>query len=107
MKATIEKDGVIINVIEIPDDANHSDFGTREYLTTDNISDSVMQSEYARQRQSERTKVFSITIDKLNPIWYNSLTSTQQSNLATWRQQWLDYPSTGTIPNEALVQDIF
>ena len=58
-------------------------------------------------RRSKRNAKFATTIDRMNPLWYNSLDSTQQSNLATWRQQWLDYPSTGTLPNEALVQDIF
>lgn len=57
--------------------------------------------------RDDRISIFSRTIDMMNPVWYNSLDSTQQNNLATWRQQWLDYPSTGTIPNEALVQDIF
>ncbi len=61
----------------------------------------------AEDIRNERISIFSRTIDMMNPVWYNSLDSTQQNNLATWRQQWLDYPSTGTIPNEALVQDIF
>lgn len=58
------------------------------------------------ERRQERNTVFAKTIDIMNPIWYNSLTSEQQSRLATWRDQWLDYPETGVEPT-ADVSDIF
>ena len=57
-------------------------------------------------RRQERQLMFSNTIDKMNPIWYNSLTSDQQKRLDTWRTQWLNYPDGGIKPT-ADVSDIF
>ena len=51
-------------------------------------------------RREVRTEVFSTTLDRMNPIWYNSLTTEQQADLATWRQAWLDYPATGIEPTQ-------
>jgi hypothetical protein len=50
-------------------------------------------------RRDERLQVFSRTLDVMNPVWYNSLTTEQQTKLATWRQAWLDYPETGVKPD--------
>lgn len=61
----------------------------------------------AGARREERIQKFSETIDLMNPLWYNSLTDQQKTDLATWRQQWLDYPSTGVVPTESLVDGIF
>jgi hypothetical protein len=57
-----------------------------------------------QERREERTEEFSQTIDRMNPPWYNSLTDTQKTSVETWRQQWLDYPSTGILPTRP---DIF
>ena len=53
------------------------------------------------QRRAERSEMFAQTIDKINPLWYSLLTTEQQSELATWRTAWLNYPATGNKP-EAL-----
>ena len=58
-------------------------------------------------RREERRQMFESTIDKMNPLWYNSLTTQQKTNLSIWRQQWLDYPSSGTEPVASLVEGIF
>lgn len=63
--------------------------------------------ELINMRRIQRASIFPITIDKMNPIWYDSLTEDQQTNLATWRQQWLDYPTSGEEPNAALIEGIF
>ena len=55
-------------------------------------------------RRQERREEFSRTIDRMNPLWYDSLTTQQQTDLATWRQAWLDYPATGVRPTDL---DIF
>lgn len=44
-------------------------------------------------RRADRSEEFTNTIDRMNPTWYNSLTETQQTSLATWRTEWLDYPN--------------
>jgi len=56
------------------------------------------------QRRKEREEEFAITLDKVNVVWYNSLTSNQVTALESWRQEWLDYPSTGILPTRP---DIF
>ena len=43
-------------------------------------------------RRNDRQEEFANTLDRLNPIWYNSLTTEQRTELATWRTAWLDYP---------------
>lgn len=58
-------------------------------------------------RRQEREEMFAATIDRMNPVWYDGLTDSQKTDLATWRQQWLDYPSTGTEPTASLVDGIF
>ena len=55
--------------------------------------------EYQDPRE-ERAEVFSRTLDVMNPVWYNSLTTEQQTELAAWRQVWLDYPETGVRPDD-------
>lgn len=50
------------------------------------------------KRRKERKIEFSTTLDLINPVWYNLLTEQEKSELATWRQAWLDYPSTGVKP---------
>ena len=55
-------------------------------------------------RREVRTKTFETTLDRMNPIWYSNLTAQEQTDLATWRQAWLDYPATGVRPTDL---DIF
>jgi len=52
------------------------------------------------KRRRERKIEFSTTLDLINPVWYNSLTEQEKSDLAEWRQAWLDYPSTGVKPED-------
>jgi hypothetical protein len=58
-------------------------------------------------RRKERQEEFSWTIDKLNPMYYNSLTSEQQAELTTWRQAWLDYPNDENNTKPNLPEGIF
>jgi len=58
-------------------------------------------------RRIERSKEFSWTIDNLNPMYYDSLTSEQQTELATWRQAWLDYPNDENNTKPILPEGIF
>ena len=61
----------------------------------------------AALRRSERDKKFAATLDKMNTLWYNTLSDQQKADLNTWRQQWLDYPSTNTAPDDTLIEGIF
>ena len=56
-------------------------------------------------RREERRRKFANTIDKMNPIWFEELSSTEQDDLIEWRQTWLDYPSTGVKPNALSIFD--
>jgi len=39
-------------------------------------------------------------IDRINPVWYASLTSEQQTDLVVYRQQLLDVPQQAGFPTE-------
>tara|TARA_R110002124_G_C8940816_1_gene512678 strand:+ start:1313 stop:1666 length:354 start_codon:yes stop_codon:yes gene_type:complete len=59
------------------------------------------------ERRMEREEKFADTVDKMNPMWYQGLTTEEQSDLNNWRLDWLEYPSTGIIPDDTLIQGIF
>lgn len=58
-------------------------------------------------RRQERTEEFTTTLDRLNPIWYASLTTEQQSSLAMWRAAWLDYPNNENNARPVRPEGIF
>lgn len=58
-------------------------------------------------RRKERRDEFANTIDKLNPIQYNSLSSEKKSELEAWRQEWLDYPNDETNTKPLRIEGIF
>ena len=58
------------------------------------------------ERRVERNNKFAQTIDRMNGLWFASLSSDQSLRLQNWRQEWLDYPSTGVEP-QTDVSDIF
>lgn len=45
----------------------------------------------------QRNQLLTI-VDRVNPIWYNSLTTEQQAELATYRQALLDVPAQVNFP---------
>lgn len=47
-----------------------------------------------RQHRDQRLTA----IDQVNPVWYNSLTELQQTELATYRQALLDVPQQSGFP---------
>lgn len=57
-------------------------------------------TELAQERRQERSFKFAHTLDLMNGAWYNALSTQQKTDLATWRQAWLDYPSTGIKPDD-------
>lgn len=72
----------------------------------DGVVVSDIQEHDSRPIQQKRIDQFAVTLDRMNPVWYNSLTEDQKTRLASWRQEWLDYPSTDTEPTTD-VSDIF
>lgn len=64
----------------------------------DQVVDGTPNSILEDFRRQRRDYVFAQTIDKMNTIWYNTLTDTQKETLADWRSEWLDYPATNTMP---------
>ena len=67
---------------------------------TESEIDAIESEELTERRRTERADKFSDTLDKMNPIWYSELTSEQQTELATFRNTWLDYPETGVKPDD-------
>lgn len=49
-----------------------------------------------KSRQHRNTLL--ATIDRVNPVWYNSLTAEQQTELAAYRQALLDVPQQAGFP---------
>lgn len=58
------------------------------------------------ERRQERTNVFKRTVDRMNPVWFETLSDDQKARLSTWRGEWLDYPQSGETPTTN-VEDIF
>lgn len=48
--------------------------------------------------RNERNELLQL-VDKINPLWYNSLTKQQQIELQTFRQQLLDITKQDNFPN--------
>lgn len=49
--------------------------------------------------RAERDRLLSVDIDTLNPIRWNALSSTKQTEWATYRQALLDIPDQAGFPN--------
>ncbi len=58
-------------------------------------------------RREDRREEFAATLDRMNPIWYSTLTSAQQTSLSTWRTAWLDYPNDETNTKPVRPEGIF
>lgn len=49
------------------------------------------------QARSQRDQLL-IDVDRVNPVWYNTLTAEQQQELVTYRQSLLDVPQQTGFP---------
>ena len=67
--------------------------------------DEIESEQTLVDRREERRRKFANTLDKMNPIWFEELSSTEQDDLREWRQTWLDYPSTGVKPDALSIFD--
>ena len=67
--------------------------------------DEIESDNTLADRREERRRKFANTLDKMNPIWYEELSSTEQDDLREWRQTWLDYPETGVKPDDLSIFD--
>lgn len=57
---------------------------------------------WAAERRIRRKEIFSYTLDRLNTVWWNSLTEEEQTEVQTFRQAWLDYPSDEALEEPAI-----
>jgi hypothetical protein len=55
------------------------------------------QAQAKIQARSQRDQLL-IDVDRVNPLWYNTLTAEQQAELATYRQALLDVPQHTNFP---------
>jgi hypothetical protein len=67
---------------------------TFDYETKTWIVDQEKSQQQVRQLRDKDLAV----IDKINPIWYSSLSTTQQQELQQYRQQLLDIPQQTGFP---------
>jgi len=58
-------------------------------------------------RRQDRSEEFAETLDRLNPAWFSTLTTLQQTSINTWRQSWLDYPNDVTLTRPVRPEGIF
>ena len=85
----------LLGSVTAPIDGPESLIGT----TYDGVVVASYSENQLQSRRDEREVMFANTIDRMNPTWYNSLSNAQKAELSTWRQGWLDYPSTGVYPS--------
>lgn len=71
------------------------------WLDAGNTPASYVEPEYTgtvltqdEERRNDRREEFSQTLDRMNPLWHESLSSDELSALSVWRTSWLNYPST-------------
>lgn len=65
-----------------------------DYATKSWIVDTLQTNRRVRQYRSKLLG----TIDRINPVWYTSLTTEQQTDLVVYRQQLLDVPQQTGFP---------
>lgn len=65
-----------------------------DWTTKQWVYDPVVSADLVRQNRDLRLSV----IDKINPIWYSSLTAEQQQELQAYRQALLDVPQQTGFP---------
>lgn len=55
------------------------------------------QDQYSEQMRIQRNQMLS-TVDRVNPVWFNSLSPSQQQELITYRQELLAVPQQAGFP---------
>ena len=90
-----DADDTLLGTVTAPQDGPEALLGT----TFNGSTVASYAENQAQSRRNERAKIFADTIDRMNPTWHAALTDAQRSELETWRQGWLDYPSTGVYPS--------
>lgn len=58
----------------------------------------VLDLDASKKLIRARRNNFMLAVDRVNPIWYDSLTTEQQQALATYRQALLDIPQQADFP---------
>lgn len=69
-----------------------------DYATKTWIVNVAKSSTASRQYRDQQLAL----VDRVNPVWYNSLTVEQQSELATYRQALLDVPQQPGFPTQVI-----
>ena len=78
--------------IEIP--TQPSIYHEFNYETKSWVENITLFTEHARLYRNSLLK----DVDKINPVWYNSLTTEQQTEIAAYRQALLDVPQQSGWP---------
>lgn len=101
------KDGTVLNTFagDVKERYLGTTWGDQIVYSVEQLAEPVTPVEV--ERRMEREEKFADTVDKMNPMWYQGLTTEEQSALNNWRVGWLEYPSTGIIPDDTLIQGIF
>ncbi len=114
----LDAEGNIISAVAGEEDVINALLGTDFQVAgqrTTSFVDSIVELEQQAlpepdtdySRRIDRRLEFSATLDLVNPIWFNALTTTQQSSLAAWRTLWLDYPNDLTLTRPVRPEGMF
>jgi len=91
---------VVIDTIDVQEGEQDNwigfNFAGTVVASWEDATDVEVIEEYRREDRQEK---FAETLDTLNPAWYDNLTDDQKARIKAFREAWLDYPDTGTIPD--------
>jgi len=68
----------------------------------DDIPDDSGNILLAIKKRQDRNLVLNQTVDRVNPVWYASLTTEQQAELSAYRQALLDVPNQSGFPDSII-----
>lgn len=99
-----DSDGNILNTID--GDAEDSWIGQDYHGTTVASVEQLPAPDLTEHnRRLERESVFKVTIDRLTGPWFESLSDDDKAKIKAFREVWLDYPSTGVIPDNKVYNE--
>ena len=83
------EDGVVLNIFvgEVNERLIGTDWNGTTVASVEQLAEPVTPVEV--ERRMEREEKFADTVDKMNPMWYQGLTTEEQSALNNWRVGWL------------------
>lgn len=101
-------EGELLDAVETaePDDPSHFEEHFTAYrvrdgtLVFDDARAAAEQDEAAKDAYRKQREIECFPVINRGPLWYDTLTEEQLSELKTWYRAWLDGTNTQTIPEK-------